>query len=159
MQVVVIAIGRIKEKHWREALAEYSKRLSGYVQLSTYEVADEAIPDKAQEAMRAQILDAEAARVHKLLRDRDGVIALDISGKMLDSNEWSKEYQRLSGQGYGRLVFVIGGSLGLARSLLDRADFRWSFGPITLPHQLARVVLLEQIYRGMRIANGEPYHK
>lgn len=109
--------------------------------------------------MRHQVIEAEANRVHKLLRDRDGIVALDIAGKMVDSKTWSREYQRLSGMGYGRLVFLLGGSLGLAPSLLQRADFRWSFGPITLPHQLARVVLFEQLYRGLRIANGEPYHK
>lgn len=159
MQVVVIAIGKVKEKYWREALAEYSKRLSGYLQLTVHEVADEPTPEKAPESVRLQILETEASRVHKLLRDRDGVIVLDVEGEQLSSETWSKAYQRLAASGFGRLVFVLGGSLGLAPTLLKRADLRWSFGPITLPHQLARVVLLEQLYRGLRIANGEPYHK
>ncbi|OFW79333.1 MAG: 23S rRNA (pseudouridine(1915)-N(3))-methyltransferase RlmH [Alicyclobacillus sp. RIFOXYA1_FULL_53_8] len=159
MQVVVIAVGKVKERYWREALAEYSKRLSGYVQFSIQEVADEPTPDNASDAVRQQILDAEAARITKLLRDRDGVIALDIAGKMVSSEQWSANYERLSAGGFGRLVFLIGGSLGLADSLLRRAEFRWSFGPITLPHQLARVVMVEQLYRGIRIKNGEPYHK
>lgn len=159
MQVVVIAVGKVKERYWREALAEYSKRLSGYVQFTIQEVADDPTPDNASEVVRQQILDAEATRIAKLLRDRDGVIALDIAGKMVSSEDWSANYERLSAAGFGRLVFLIGGSLGLADSLLRRAEFRWSFGPITLPHQLARVVMIEQLYRGIRIKNGEPYHK
>lgn len=159
MQVVVIAVGKVKERYWREALAEYSKRLSGYVQFTIQEVADEPTPENASDVVRQQILDAEAARITKLLRDRDGVIALDIAGKMVSSEQWSANYERLSAGGFGRLVFLIGGSLGLADSLLRRAEFRWSFGPITLPHQLARVVMVEQLYRGIRIKNGEPYHK
>ena len=155
----MIAVGKVKEKFWKEALAEYSKRLSGYVHLEIHEVADEPTPDSASEAVRQQVLNAEGARIVKLLRDRDGVIALDRTGKALSSEAWSEAYQRLSASSYGRLVFLLGGSLGLADSLVARADLRWSFGPITLPHQLARVVLLEQLYRGIRITNGEPYHK
>ncbi len=159
MQITVIAVGKIKESYWKAALAEYSKRLSGYVQLETLEVADEPTPDSPSEAERLKVLEEEAKRIEKHLRDRDGVIALDITGKALSSTVWTQEFARLSGAGYGRLVFLIGGSLGLHPDLLKRTAFRWSFGPITLPHQLARVVLLEQLYRGIRIARGEPYHK
>jgi 23S rRNA (pseudouridine1915-N3)-methyltransferase len=159
VQILVLAVGKIKEKYWREALAEYGKRLSGYVKLEIVEVADEPTPDNPSEAERQQILRAEAARMEKYLRDRDAIVALDIRGKALSSEEWSQTYEQLSAGGYGRIVFIIGGSLGLDKALLQRAVVKWSFGPITLPHQLARVVLLEQIYRGIRIARGEPYHK
>src|SRR5579875_3101294 len=154
MQIVVIAVGKLKEKYWREALAEYAKRLSAYVDLQIHEVADEPSPEQLSDAARLQVIRAEGARIEKLLRDRDGIIALDLRGKMLDSETWSREYERLGEQGFGRLVFLIGGSNGLDETLLRRAHFRWCFGPITLPHQLARVVLLEQIYRGIRIMRG-----
>jgi 23S rRNA (pseudouridine1915-N3)-methyltransferase len=159
MQVLVIAVGRLKERYWREAQAEYAKRLSGYVRLEIREVDDEPAPENASAADRERALRAEGERIARLLRDRDGVVALDRTGQMWPSEGWSEQYQRLVGKGYGRLVFLIGGSFGLDSSLLQRADLRWSFGPITLPHQLARIVLMEQLYRGIRIARGEPYHK
>jgi 23S rRNA (pseudouridine1915-N3)-methyltransferase len=159
MQLTVIAVGKLKERYWQEALAEYAKRLSGYARIEVLEVQDEPAPENVSEATKQQILRLEAAKVEKLLRDRDAVIALDISGTQLSSEAWSSQYQRLEGGGYGRLVFVMGGSFGLSDQILQRAVYRWSFGPITLPHQLARVVLVEQIYRGIRIAKGEPYHK
>jgi 23S rRNA (pseudouridine1915-N3)-methyltransferase len=159
MQIVVIAVGKIKEKYWKEALAEYAKRLSGYVKLDICEVADEPTPDEPSDAERNRVLQAEADRIAKLLRERDAIVALDIAGRQFTSEEWSAQYEKLAHGGYGRLVFIIGGSLGLAPDILSKATIRWSFGPITLPHQLARVVLLEQLYRGFRIARGEPYHK
>lgn len=159
MQVVILAVGKLKEKYWREALAEYAKRLSAYVQISVVEVADEPAPENLSDAERMQVLRAEGLRMEKHLRDRDGLIALDLRGDTLSSEAWSRKYEHLSGQGYGRLVFLIGGSHGIDANLLSRAHFRWAFGPMTLPHQLARVVLVEQIYRGIRIARGEPYHK
>jgi 23S rRNA (pseudouridine1915-N3)-methyltransferase len=159
MQVVVIAVGKVKERYWREALAEYAKRLSGYVKLELVEVADEPTPDHPSDVEREQVLAREADKMEKWLRDRDAIVALDIRGKACTSEAWSKQFAQLESGGYGRIVFLIGGSLGLADRLLKRAVFRWSFGPITLPHQLARVLLLEQIYRGIKIARGEPYHK
>jgi 23S rRNA (pseudouridine1915-N3)-methyltransferase len=159
MQIVILAVGKLKERYWRDATAEYVKRLSGYVRIDIQEVADEPAPESASEAVMTQIKAAEAARIEKHLRDRDGIVILDRQGKTLPSEAWSRQFADLSGQGFGRLVFIIGGSLGVDISLLRRADFIWSFGPLTLPHQLARVVLLEQIYRGIRIARGEPYHK
>jgi 23S rRNA (pseudouridine1915-N3)-methyltransferase len=159
MQVVVIAVGKLKEKYWREALAEYAKRLSAYVQLEIVEVQDEPSPEQLSDAGRAQVLRVEGARIEKHLRDRDGIVVLDLNGKMLDSKAWSQKYDDLRGQGFGRLVFIIGGSNGLDDSIRRRSAFRWCFGPITLPHQLARIVLVEQLYRGIRILRGEPYHK
>ncbi len=159
MQVVVIAVGKLKEKYWREALAEYAKRLSAYVQLELIEVQDEPSPENLSEAGKDQVLRAEGARIEKHLRDRDGIVVLDLNGKMLGSEAWSQKYDDLCGQGVGRLVFIIGGSNGLDNAIRSRAHFCWCFGPITLPHQLARIVLVEQIYRGIRIIRGEPYHK
>lgn len=157
--MTVIAVGKIKEKYWKEALAEYGKRLSGYVRFEIQEVADEPTPDNPSVSEREKVLRAEASRIEKLLRDRDCIVALDLAGKQLSSQAWSDKYEALSGQGYGRMVFIIGGSLGIDETLLRRATFRWCFGPITMPHQMARVVLLEQLYRGIRILKGEPYHK
>lgn len=159
MQLVLLTVGKLKERYWRDAVAEYAKRLSGYARIDIVEVADEPAPESASEAIVAQIMAAEAARIEKYLRDRDGLVVLDRQGKSLSSEAWSQEFATLSGRGFGRLVFIVGGSLGVDAALLRRADFVWSFGPLTLPHQLARVVLLEQIYRGFRIALGQPYHK
>lgn len=159
MQILVIAVGKLKERYWRDAVAEYAKRLSGYVRIDIQEVADEAAPEQASDATVAQIKSIEAARIEKHLRDRDGLVILDRQGKAVSSEGWSQTFTDLTGRGFGRLVFVLGGSLGVDQSLLRRADWVWSFGPLTLPHQLARVVLLEQLYRGIRIARGEPYHK
>ncbi|EJY56764.1 hypothetical protein URH17368_0729 [Alicyclobacillus hesperidum URH17-3-68] len=159
MQVAVIAVGKVKERYWLEALREYEKRLSAYVELTMHEVPDEPVPERMSEADRQQALAREADRIEKLLRPRDGVIVLDIGGKQLSSDGWSQAYADLQAQGYGRLAFVIGGSCGVHDRLRKQATMRWSFGPITLPHQLARVVLLEQLYRGIRIMRGEPYHK
>lgn len=159
MQIAVITVGKLKEKYWKEALAEYTKRLSGYVNLDLHEVPDEPVPDTSSVADVERIVRAEGGRISKLLRDRDGIVALDLAGKALTSEAWAQEYGKLESAGYGRLVFVVGGSHGLSLDILQRAVLRWSFGPITLPHQLARVVLLEQLYRGIRILRGEPYHK
>nr|WP_026975155.1 23S rRNA (pseudouridine(1915)-N(3))-methyltransferase RlmH [Alicyclobacillus contaminans] len=159
MQCAVIAVGRLKEGYWKQALAEYAKRLSAYVKLELVEVADEATPDGPSDAERERVLAAEGERILRHVRDRDAVVVLDIQGKAMTSEQWSARFESLMAGGYGRVVFVVGGSLGVSKEVLQRADVRWSFGPLTLPHQLARVVLLEQLYRGIRIARGEPYHK
>ncbi|QSO50900.1 23S rRNA (pseudouridine(1915)-N(3))-methyltransferase RlmH [Alicyclobacillus curvatus] len=159
MQIVILAVGKLKERYWREALAEYAKRLSGYVNLSLFEVADEPAPDNVSQAEMGNILRAEAERLEKHLKPRDGIVVLDRQGKQFSSEEWSRQFTRLEAEAYGRLVFIIGGSYGLHESLQGQAVLKWSFGSFTLPHQLARIVLAEQIYRGIRIARGEPYHK
>lgn len=159
MQIVVLAVGKLKENYWRDAQAEYVKRLSRYGQVEVVEVEDDAAPDNPSPSDYARVLAAEAERISRYLKDRDAIITLDIRGKMLTSEAWSEKFYALQGEGYGRFVFVVGGSFGLDQSLLARAAFRWSFGAITLPHQLARIVLLEQVYRGIRIGRGEPYHK
>ncbi|MBF8376690.1 23S rRNA (pseudouridine(1915)-N(3))-methyltransferase RlmH [Alicyclobacillus mali] len=159
MRIAVIAVGKIREKFWLEALREYEKRLSAYVDLEMMEVADESDRDEMSPTEVDALLSREADRIERWLRPRDGVIVLDIDGEALSSEAWSERYDRICTAGHGRLVFVVGGSRGLHPRIKRRAVFRWSFGPITLPHALARIVLLEQLYRGIRILRGEPYHK
>lgn len=159
MKISIVCVGKIKEKFYVEAIREYEKRLGRYCKLEICEVADEKTPDKASEALEEQIKEKEACRMEKYLSDDAYVIALAIEGKMLDSVELSQKIEKAGIQGISHIQFVIGGSLGIHKRILDRADYKLSFSKMTFPHQLMRVVLLEQIYRGYRIMNGEPYHK
>ncbi len=159
MKIRILCVGKIKEKFMREALGEYSKRLSRYIKLEITEVVDEKTPDSASEKEENQIRDKEAERLLKQIRQEDYVIALAIDGKMYDSVAFSKKLDRFGILGRGSVVFVIGGSLGLGEQVLERADESISFSKMTFPHQLMRVILLEQIYRGYRILRNEPYHK
>ena len=159
MKIRILCVGKIKEKFMREALGEYSKRLSRYIKLEITEVVDEKTPDSASEKEENQIRDKEAERLLKQIRQEDYVIALAIDGKMYDSVAFSKKLDRFGVLGRGTVVFVIGGSLGLGEQVLERADESISFSKMTFPHQLMRVILLEQIYRGYRILRNEPYHK
>lgn len=159
MKITVIAVGKIKEKYLKDALAEYSKRLSRYCKLEIIEVADEKTPDQASEAAEDLIRAKEGERILKHIRDDMFVITLEIGGKMLTSEEFADKIETLSVQGKSSIAFVIGGSIGLGKEVLKRSDFALSFSKMTFPHQLMRVVLLEQVYRGYRIMNGEPYHK
>lgn len=159
MKISVITVGKIKEKYLRDAIAEYSKRLSRYCKLEIIEVADEKTPDQASEAVEDAIRGKEGERILKYIRDDMYVITLEINGKMLTSEEFADKIESLGVQGKSSIAFVIGGSIGLGREVLGRSDFALSFSKMTFPHQLMRVVLLEQVYRGYRIMNGEPYHK
>ena len=159
MKIRILCVGKIKEKFMREALGEYSKRLSRYIKLEITEVVDEKTPDSASEKEENQIRDKEAERLLKQIRQEDYVIALAIDGKMYDSVAFSKKLDRFGVLGRGSVVFVIGGSLGLGEQVLERADESISFSKMTFPHQLMLVILLEQIYRGYRILRNEPYHK
>ena len=159
MKITCIAVGKIKEKYYTEAVKEYAKRLSRYCKLEIVEVADEKTPDKAGDAVEAQIKETEGRRLLKYIREGDYVVALAIQGKMLDSIELSKLVENLGIQGESSLVFVIGGSLGLSDEVMRRADYLLSFSKMTFPHQMMRMILLEQIYRGYRIMMREPYHK
>ena len=158
-KISVLCVGKVKEKYLRDGIAEYSKRLGRYCKLDIIEVADEKTPDGASEIVETQIKDLEGERLLKQIRSDDYVIALAIDGKMLDSVEMSKQIESLGVRGISHIVFVIGGSLGLSDAVLKRADYKLSFSKMTFPHQLMRVILLEQIYRSYRIMNGEPYHK
>lgn len=159
MKISILSVGKVKEKYLKDGIAEYSKRLSRYCRLEITEVPDEKTPDGASAAVEEQIKKTEGERLLRFIRDSDYVIALAIDGRMLDSVELSQQIERLGVQGNSSLVFVIGGSLGLSEEILRRADYRLSFSRMTFPHQLMRMILLEQIYRSYRIINGEPYHK
>ena len=159
MKITVITVGKIKEKYLKDAIAEYSKRLSRYCKLEILEVADEKTPDGASEIVEENIREKEGERILKLIKEDEYVITLEISGKMLTSEELADRIETLGIQGKSHLVFVIGGSIGLGREVLRRSDYALSFSKMTFPHQLMRVILLEQIYRSYRIINGEPYHK
>lgn len=159
MKITVITVGKLKEKFFRDAAAEYEKRLGRYCRLEIRETADERTPDGASETEREQILKKEGARVAKLLPDDAYVVTLEIEGRKFTSEAFAGEIERLGVSGIGHIVFVIGGSLGLHNCIKKRADLSVSFSDMTFPHQLMRVVLLEQIYRAFRIINGEPYHK
>lgn len=159
MRITVLCVGRIKEKFFSQAVEEYSKRLSRYCKLEIVEVADEKTPEEAGERLVEQIKDKEGERLLSHIRDGNYVIALAIEGKELSSEALAARLDRLGVEGTSHIVFVIGGSLGLSRAVLKRADFHLSFSPMTFPHQLMRVILLEQIYRSFRIIHGEPYHK
>ena len=159
MRITLLAVGKIKEKYLVQGISEYAKRLSRYCKLEIVEVADEKTPDKAGDAVEAQIKETEGRRLLKYIREGDYVVALAIQGKMLDSIELSKLVENLGIQGESSLVFVIGGSLGLSDEVMRRADYLISFSKMTFPHQMMRMILLEQIYRGYRIMMREPYHK
>lgn len=159
MKIRLLTVGKIKENYLVQGIREYEKRLSRYCKLEIIEVPDEKTPDKASDALEAQIRDTEGKRILKYIRDDDYVIALAIQGKMPDSVELSQSMENLGIQGKSSVVFVIGGSLGLSDEVLKRSDYQLSFSRMTFPHQLMRMILLEQIYRGYRIMMHEPYHK
>ena len=159
MKITCVVVGKIKEKYFTDAIKEYSKRLSRYCKLEIVELADERTPDGASEAEELAIREKEGERIRKALKDDAYVIALAIEGKMLDSVELSKKIESLGISGTSHIAFVIGGSLGLAPAVMKRADYALSFSRMTFPHQLMRVVLLEQLYRSYRIMKNEPYHK
>ena len=159
MKITVITVGKIKEKYLRDAIAEYARRLSRYCKLEIIEVADEKTPDQAGETVEEQIRDKEGERILKYIRADMYVITLEIGGKMVSSEELADKVNMLGIQGQSSVAFVIGGSIGLGREVLKRSDYALSFSKMTFPHQLMRVILLEQVYRSYRIINGEPYHK
>ncbi len=159
MRITILAVGKVKERFYREAVGEFTKRLNRYCKLEIIEVADEKTPDGASNAQEKQILEKEGVRLAKYLKDDAWVCALAINGKMMDSIGFSDKLEQLGVSGVSHIQFVIGGSLGLSEALLKRADFKISFSKMTFPHQLMRVILLEQIYRGYRIMMKEPYHK
>lgn len=159
MNITILCVGKIKEKFYRDAILEYEKRLSRYCKLDMIEVADEKTPDNASQVVENQIKDKEAERMEKYIKDGSYVIALAIEGKQLDSVELSEKVAQLGISGVSHIIFVIGGSLGLSERILKRADYKLSFSKMTFPHQLMRVILLEQVYRSYRIMNHEPYHK
>ena len=159
MKITIVTVGKIKEKYLRDAIAEYTKRLSKYCKLEIVEVADEKTSDNASAAIEDGIRQKEGERILKNIADDAFVITLEIEGKLLDSVEFSKKMEQLAVQGKSHICFVIGGSIGLGQEVLKRSNYALSFSKMTFPHQLMRVILLEQIYRAYRIQMKEPYHK
>ncbi len=158
MSMALICMGRLKEKYWRDAASEYEKRLSRYTKFETIELPDLPEPQNSSPAIEQQIKEKEGAAILQKIRPDDAVIALCIDGKQLDSVQLSKKLTQIQ-DGGKRIVFVIGGSLGLSDAVVARANVKLSFSPMTFPHQLARIMLLEQVYRACKIAAGERYHK
>lgn len=159
MKYSVLCVGKIKEKYFSDAVREYDKRLSRYGKLTIWEVPDEKTPDGASEALEQQIREKEGERLLSCIKDTMYVIALDLKGKEYDSVLFSEHLDALMTRGKSHIAFVIGGSLGLSQSVLERADESVCFSKMTFPHQLMRVILLEQLYRANRIRCNEPYHK
>lgn len=159
MNITIISVGKIKEKAFQMAIEEYAKRLTRYCKLSMVEVPDEKAPENISAAEMDQIKYKEGESILRHVKDGSYVVALAIKGKMLSSEELADKLSSLAVTGNSNLVFIIGGSLGLSDEVLKRADYKLSFSPMTFPHQLMKVVLLEQVYRGFRIIRGEPYHK
>ena len=159
MAITIITVGKVKESYFRGAIEEYTKRLSKYCKLEVVEVADEKTPEKASELEEEKIKEKEAERIFKYIKEDGYVMALAIDGKKFDSVAFANKMEQLGIQGKSQIQFIIGGSLGLHPSVLQRANEKISFSDMTFPHQLMRVVLIEQVYRCFRIINHEPYHK
>ncbi|MDW5524074.1 23S rRNA (pseudouridine(1915)-N(3))-methyltransferase RlmH [Carnobacterium maltaromaticum] len=159
MNIKIITVGKLKEKYLKMGIDEYTKRLGAYCKIELIEVSDEKAPEKLSEAEMLQVKEKEGERILAKITENAYVFALAIEGKQRTSEEFSKEIEQLGIQGKSNLVFVIGGSLGLSQAVMKRSNTPISFGKMTLPHQLMRLVLVEQVYRGFRIMKGEPYHK
>lgn len=159
MNITVICIGKLKESYWRDAIAEYSKRLSKYCTLSIDELKEERLPDNASTAEEDAVKEAEGRTILKHVRSSSYVVALDVKGKALTSEGLAEKISELALGGKSEMTLIIGGSLGLSAEVLSRADFRLSFSAMTFPHQMMRVILLEQVYRAFKINKNEAYHK
>lgn len=158
-KITILCVGKIKEKYFKEAILEYSKRLGRYCKLEIIEVADEKTPENASLNEENLIREKEGERLKKYIKEDAYVIALAINGRQVSSEEFAKKIDMLCIQGKSHIIFIIGGSIGIDEEIVKNADERISFSHMTFPHQLMRVVLLEQIYRAHKIINGEPYHK
>lgn len=159
MKIKIISVGKLKEKYLKDGIAEYAKRLGRFTKLEMIELPDEKTPDKASQAENQQIMEKEAERILAKISDREFVISLAIEGQQYPSEKFSQILANTTVKGFSDITFVIGGSLGLAQKVKQRANLLLSFGQLTLPHQLMRLVLMEQIYRAFMIQQGSPYHK
>jgi 23S rRNA (pseudouridine1915-N3)-methyltransferase len=159
MKFTLIAVGKLKEKYLKEGIGEYSKRLSRFCELQIVEVEDEQAPENLSEAQAVQVKKKEAERIIKKVKEGSTLIVLDLKGKKLDSEGFAEKLNSFFVSGKSHVTFVIGGSLGLDDELVQKADFRLCLSDMTFPHQLARLILLEQIFRAFKILNGETYHK
>ncbi len=159
LKITIICVGKIKEKYLTDAIAEYTKRLSKYCKLDIIQLQDEKTIENASEAVNKQIKDKEGERILKNISDDSYVITLEINGEMISSEKMADKINSLGITGTSHITFIIGGSLGLSENVSKRSNYKLSFSKMTFPHQLMRVILLEQIYRSYRIINNEPYHK
>ncbi len=159
MKVTIVTVGRLKEKYLRDAVLEYKKRLGKYCNLEIFEAADEKTSEKMSMAEEKIILDREGERILRYIKEDAYVITLEINGTQLSSEQFADKINEAGIRGISHIVFVIGGSIGIGENVLKRSDYSLSFSKMTFPHQLMRVILLEQIYRSFRIIHGEPYHK
>ncbi|MFO3689060.1 23S rRNA (pseudouridine(1915)-N(3))-methyltransferase RlmH [Staphylococcus felis] len=159
MKITIVTVGKLKEKYWKQAIAEYEKRLSAYTKIDIVEVPDEKAPENMSGKEIEQVKAKEGERILAKIKPQSTVITLEIKGKMLGSEELAKELDQRMIQGASDFTFVIGGSNGLHDTVLQRSNFALSFSKMTFPHQMMRVVLLEQIYRAFKINRGEAYHK
>ncbi|MCR5230056.1 MAG: 23S rRNA (pseudouridine(1915)-N(3))-methyltransferase RlmH [Solobacterium sp.] len=155
----IIACGKVRDKWLQQGIAEYEKRIRPYERIEITEVQDEKAPESNSDAENEIVKNAEGAKILKQIKDQDYVILLDLAGRTMDSEALSGKIESLHTAGKSRIDFVIGGSLGVSRQLIERADMRWKISDNTFPHQLCRLIVLEQIYRAFRIINHEPYHK
>ena len=158
MNIKIITVGKLKEKDVKQGIAEYTKRLGSYCKLQIIEVNDEKAPENLSEKEMEMVKDKEGERILAKVTDQSYVFALVINGKQYDSVDFAKTIEQLGITGKSDIIFIIGGSLGLSKAVLQRANEEISFGKLTFPHQLMRLVLVEQVYRGFRIMKGEPYH-
>jgi 23S rRNA (pseudouridine1915-N3)-methyltransferase len=159
MHITIVSVGKLKEKYLKQGIAEYLKRLTAYAKVDVVEVADEKAPEVLSENEMVQVKDKEGERILAKISPDTYVIALAIEGKLKSSEELAKDMDNLAIYGKSKVAFVIGGSLGLSDTVLKRANDKLSFSKMTFPHQLMKLILVEQIYRAFRINRGEPYHK
>ncbi|WP_100486606.1 23S rRNA (pseudouridine(1915)-N(3))-methyltransferase RlmH [Sporolactobacillus pectinivorans] len=159
MNIDILTVGKLKEKYFKQGIEEYIKRLQPYARISIVEVADEKAPESLSDAEVEQIKKIEGERLLKKLSDNTYVIALAILGRQVPSEIFAEKIRELATYGHSNIAFIIGGSNGLSEAVLQRADFQLSFSKFTFPHQLMRLILVEQIYRAFKIIRGEPYHK
>lgn len=159
MNILIVCVGKLKERYWSDAAAEYTKRLKGYCSLQIVELKEARLPDKAGPAEEQAVKEAEGEEILKKLKDGMHVITLEVKGKSLSSEKLAEKVEKLAIDGISNIAFVIGGSLGLSEAVSRRADFKLSFSEMTFPHQMMRIILLEQIYRSFKIMRNETYHK
>lgn len=159
MNITIVTVGKLKEKYLKQGIDEYLKRLTAYAKVEIIELADEKAPETLSDVEMLQIKDKEGVRILAKIHPDAHVIALAIEGKMKTSEELAETIDKLATYGTSKITFIIGGSLGLSQDVMKRADEALSFSKMTFPHQLMRLILVEQVYRAYRIMRGEPYHK
>ena len=159
MKISIVSVGKLKEKYLKQGIQEYLKRLGAYAKVDVIEVADEKAPENMSEAEMLEVKRKEGERILSQIAPDTYVITLEINGKMLSSEQLAAKMDELATYGKSKIAFVIGGSLGISNDVQNRSDLALSFSKMTFPHQLMRLILLEQVYRGFRINRGEPYHK